>query len=74
MTKTNTKVLTAEAEVEQARTAYMFCGQGSQKKDMGMALYEVDDAAKSIWDRGDRYLFNLYGKNSSPEPFSGAGH
>ncbi|KAJ5193540.1 fatty acid synthase beta subunit [Penicillium cf. viridicatum] len=59
--KTNTKVLTAEAEVEQARTAYMFCGQGSQKKDMGMALYEADDSAKSIWDRGDRYLFNLYG-------------
>lgn len=29
--ETNGKVLAAEAEVEQARTAYLFCGQGSQK-------------------------------------------
>ena len=59
--ETNDKVLTADAEVEQARTAYLFCGQGSQEKSMGLARYESDEAAKEVWDRGDRHLFDFYG-------------
>ncbi|CBF73392.1 hypothetical protein AN7855.2 [Aspergillus nidulans FGSC A4] len=55
----------------QAPTAYPFCGQGSQKKEMGMAIYETDGSAKSAWHRGHRYLFELYDPALiSPQGFS----
>ncbi|KAH8807720.1 fatty acid synthase beta subunit [Xylogone sp. PMI_703] len=58
---TNCKVMKAQATAEQARTAYIFCGQGSQVKEMGMALYETDKVAKDMWDAGDRYLSERFG-------------
>jgi fatty acid synthase subunit beta, fungi type len=59
---TNARVLRAEAEVEQAAATYIFCGQGSQEKGMGMSTYESDAAVRDVWDRGDRHLRELYGR------------
>ncbi|KAK5122532.1 hypothetical protein LTR85_003795 [Meristemomyces frigidus] len=58
---TNAKVMKATAEIEQAPTAYMFTGQGSQEQKMGLVTYDADPTARAIWDRGDRYLSDLYG-------------
>lgn len=60
--KTGDLVLKGEAEIEQAPTAYVFTGQGSQEKGMGMALYDSSPAAKTLWDRGDKYLLDIYGE------------
>lgn len=58
------KVVEAEAEVEQPRTGYVFCGQGSQEKGMGMSLYASRPEAKALWDRGDSYLREHYGTSA----------
>ena len=56
------RVLEAEVEAEQERSVYVFTGQGSQEQGMGMSLYEESKAAKEVWTRADRHLYNLYGK------------
>ncbi|KAL4945594.1 acyl transferase domain-containing protein [Aspergillus oleicola] len=55
------RVLEAEAEVDQPRTAYLFTGQGSQSKGMGMDLYETSAVARDAWDQIDQQLFDAYG-------------
>lgn len=59
--ETDEIVLEAEAEVEQAKTAYIFTGQGSQSKGMGMDLYNSSPVAKAVWDDVDAYLSETYG-------------
>ncbi|KAK1144935.1 putative PKS/NRPS-like protein biosynthetic cluster [Aspergillus melleus] len=53
--------LQAEAEVEQPGTAYLFTGQGSQSKGMGMDLYSASPVAKALWDDIDAQLYKAYG-------------
>ncbi|KAK0628747.1 acyl transferase domain-containing protein [Bombardia bombarda] len=55
------EVLRGEAEVDQPKTAYLFTGQGSQSKGMGMALYESSPVAKAVYDEMDQHLRDLYG-------------
>ena len=55
------KVLTAEAEVEQPVSSYVFTGQGSQEQGMGMDLYASSPVAKEVWDRADRHFMENYG-------------
>ncbi|KAI8987783.1 fatty acid synthase [Mycotypha africana] len=55
------KVLEGISEVEQPITAYVFTGQGSQEKGMGMELYERSPIAKAIWDQADEHFLENYG-------------
>ena len=59
--QTDEMVLEAEVEIEQAPTAYLFTGQGSQEKKMGMALYDSSGAARALWDSADKHLCDRYG-------------
>ncbi|KAL7620270.1 beta subunit of fatty acid synthetase [Parahypoxylon ruwenzoriense] len=55
------KVLVGEAIIEQPTSAYIFTGQGSQEKGMGMELYEKSPVAKEVWDRAERHFLEMFG-------------
>ena len=59
--QTGQPVLDGEAEIEQPTSAYVFTGQGSQAKSMGMALYESSPVARKVWDDVDRQLLERFG-------------
>ncbi|KAI1171725.1 enoyl reductase domain of FAS1 [Nemania sp. FL0916] len=55
------EVLKGEAEVDQPSTTYLFTGQGTSSKGMGMALYSSSPAARALWDEMDVALMNQFG-------------
>ena len=62
---TEETVLTAECEIEEVPTAYVFTGQGSQEVKMGMDLYAVSKVAKEVWDRADKHFDSKFGELSA---------
>ncbi|KAL4784879.1 acyl transferase domain-containing protein [Aspergillus varians] len=58
---TGAQVMHAEASLDQAQTAYVFTGQGTQEQGMGMALYAAHKAAQTVWDRAEQHFESQYG-------------
>ena len=59
---TQETILTAECEIEETRTAFVFTGQGSQEVKMGMDLYATSKVAREVWDRADKHFESNFGK------------
>ncbi|PYH98069.1 malonyl CoA-acyl carrier protein transacylase [Aspergillus ellipticus CBS 707.79] len=58
---TGDKLVVAEAEIEQPSTAFLFTGQGSQERGMGMDLYASSPAARKVWDLADKHFLENFG-------------
>ena len=54
-------VMAATARLAAPRTAYAFPGQGIQHKGMGMEVRARSKAARTVWDRADRYTRDALG-------------
>lgn len=54
-------VLKGRAEITSPTTVYVFTGQGSAEKGMGMDLYQSSTVARQVWDTADSYFLNTYG-------------
>ena len=54
-------VLTATGRLIAARTAYVFPGQGIQRRGMGMEGYTRSKAAREVWDRADAHTREVLG-------------
>jgi fatty acid synthase subunit alpha len=54
-------VLTARADVRTPRTAYVFTGQGSAAKNMGMELFKASEHARAVWNEADAHFVARYG-------------
>jgi fatty acid synthase subunit alpha len=54
-------VLTARADVRTPRTAYVFTGQGSAAKNMGMELFKASEHARGVWNEADAHFVARYG-------------
>ncbi|RDW58716.1 fatty acid synthase subunit beta [Coleophoma cylindrospora] len=59
--KTGQTVLLGEAHVDLRNTTYLFTGQGSQEKNMGMDLYAQSPVARAVWDTADAFFLDNYG-------------
>ena len=55
------KVMEGIALIEQPPSTFVFTGQGSQEKSMGMDLYESSPVVRAVWDEADRYFEAQFG-------------
>ena len=58
---TGEKVLEGEALIAQRPSAFLFTGQGSQAKGMGMDLYDTSSVARAVWNQADEYFETQFG-------------